>query len=92
MTAKAGLDSQRTSESAAPEGSPLRRRRLAAGYTLEELADLVGVTASAISQIETGSFGPGADLKVRLARTFRVRVRDLFPSEPIPSDTSEGAA
>lgn len=51
-------------------GTALRTRRRVAGLTLEDVAELVGVSAGQLSRIETGKSQPSYDTLVRLQRTL----------------------
>jgi transcriptional regulator with XRE-family HTH domain len=56
-------------------GTAIRGRRRAAGLTLEDVAELVGVSAGQLSRIETGKSPPSYRILVRLQREL-----DLEPS------------
>jgi transcriptional regulator with XRE-family HTH domain len=63
--------------------SPLQRKRLAAGLTMEELGDLVGVSYVTIGRWEAGKSMPSAEFYPKLAKVFRMKaeeVVDLFTS------------
>jgi transcriptional regulator with XRE-family HTH domain len=66
----------------------LRLWRANAGLTLEEVADLTGVSVAMLSRAERGEreFSPMA--KIRVARCLGVRVRDLFEVEPLEEAVS----
>jgi transcriptional regulator with XRE-family HTH domain len=66
----------------------VRLWRATAGYTLEEVADLTGISASVLSRVERGQRGLKPETKVRMARCLGVPVRDLFPPEPVASEAS----
>jgi len=60
----------------------IRRFRFENGeLTQQQLADRVGVTRQTIISIEKGRYKPSVELALRLARTFGVRVEDLFTLE-----------
>jgi putative transcriptional regulator len=60
----------------------LRRFRFENGeLTQQQLADRIGVTRQTIISIEKGKYKPSVELALRLARTFGVRVEDLFTLE-----------
>lgn len=59
--------------------SPLRSWRLRNGLSLQEVSDLIGVSASMISRVERGQKQLSPLTKVKVARRLGVRVRDLFP-------------
>jgi len=56
----------------------LRRWRASEGLTLEEVADLSGISVAMLSRAERGQreFSPRA--KVQLARSLGCRIADLF--------------
>ena len=56
----------------------VRRHRLLAGLTQQELADRVGVTRQTILSIEKGNYTPSVALALSLAEVFDVRVETLF--------------
>ena len=57
----------------------VRRLRFDHGeMTQEELARRVGVTRQTIIAIEAGKYAPSLPLAFRLARTFGVRIEDVF--------------
>lgn len=70
----------------------MRAARKRAGYSLVELGDLVGVTSMALSGAERGSWGLSPEVKVRIARVLKIRVRDLFPVEPVTDEPAEATA
>lgn len=61
----------------------LRVWRTDNGLSLDELADLTGVSKSMLSRAERGQRGLSAMTKVKIARRLDVPVRDLFEVEPI---------
>jgi transcriptional regulator with XRE-family HTH domain len=63
-------------------GTQLRALRLAAGLTLRTLASRAGVTASLLSQIETGRAHPSVQTLFSLAESLGVPVADLFSAGP----------
>ena len=58
----------------------LKERRLARGWTLEQLADQSGVSRAMISKIERGEASPTAVVLARLAAGFGVTLASLFSS------------
>jgi putative transcriptional regulator len=58
--------------------SAVHDRRLAAGFTQQQLAELVEVTRQTIIALEKGDYTPSVALALRLAKTFKCRVEDLF--------------
>ena len=58
-------------------GSFIRRQRLAAHLTQQELADAIQMTNRSISEWETGRAIPGREALRRLARVFQVGLDEL---------------
>ena len=57
----------------------IRRLRFDNGeMTQQQLADAVGVTRQTIIAVEAGKYAPSLPLAFRIARTFGVRVEDVF--------------
>ena len=52
--------------------------------TQQELADRVGVTRQTIIAIEAGKYAPSLMLAFRIARTFNLRVEEVFQYPPSP--------
>lgn len=59
----------------------LRAWRVEAGWTLEEVADLVGYSVSQLSRAERGERNLSPEAKVRISRRLGVPVRELFEVE-----------
>lgn len=55
--------------------------------TQQELADRAGVTRQTISGIESGLYGPGVEVGLRLARALGCRVDDLFELQDAVAET-----
>ena len=66
-------------------GTHLRRLRQAQSLTLAQLADQVGVTASALSQIERGSSEPTLGTLWRLGRALNASLFDFFAGQEAPT-------
>lgn len=66
--------------------SRLRAWRTDQGMSLDEIADLTGLSKSMISRAERGERCLSAAAKVRMARRLDVPIRTLFEVEPIESD------
>lgn len=64
-------------------GERLKAARAAAGCSLRELAEKVGVSATAISKYERGMDMPGSDVLLRLARALDVKVEFFFRSPAV---------
>lgn len=57
----------------------IRRLRFENGeMTQQQLADRAGVTRQTIIAIEAGKYAPSLPLAFRIARTFGVKVEDVF--------------
>jgi putative transcriptional regulator len=68
----------------------IRRLRFENGeMTQQQLADKVGVTRQTIIAIEAGKYAPSLPLAFRIARTFGVRIEEIFQYEPRPSKRGE---
>jgi putative transcriptional regulator len=60
----------------------VRRLRFENGeMTQQQLADRVGVTRQTIIAIEASKYAPSLPLAFRIARTFGVKVEDVFQYE-----------
>jgi putative transcriptional regulator len=59
-------------------GNKLKVARVAAGFTQEELADLVGVARQTIGLIEAGKYNPSLKLCLLLSRHTGTPLNDLF--------------
>jgi putative transcriptional regulator len=46
--------------------------------TQQDLADRVGVTRQTIIAIEQGKYSPSLPLAFRIAKTFNVKIEDVF--------------
>lgn len=60
------------------QGKAIRQVREMRGLSMEELAQIVGVTDGAISQWETGRFSPRQHHQVAVARALDVPWSTLF--------------
>lgn len=63
-------------------GASLRSVRESRGVSLRELARRVGISASAISQIETGRSRPSVETLYGIVQELGIALDDLFPAEP----------
>ncbi|HWI29975.1 MAG TPA: helix-turn-helix transcriptional regulator, partial [Microbacterium sp.] len=63
-------------------GHRIRHERVARGFTLDELGELVGVAGSQLSLIENGKREPKLSLLQAIAAATGVEVTDLLSSEP----------
>ena len=64
----------------------LKARRLELGMTQKELAHVLQVTQTAISQWERGEYHPSYKASSKLAKALGMSERDLF----YPQDNTEG--
>ncbi len=71
-------------------GARIRARRQAVGMTLNELADLTGVSTSMLSMLERGVAGASIGTLVAVSSALRVHMYDLFdhPAEQEQSPVS----
>jgi transcriptional regulator with XRE-family HTH domain len=92
---------ERRSGAAEPEyadmGDRLRQARLARGLSLRRLAEVVGVSPSLISQVETGRAKTSVNTLYALASELGISLDTLLfmdtqpPAVPDPADASNGA-
>lgn len=61
----------------------LHRARKAAGLSLRELGEHVGVSHAAIKKYEDGIAFPSSDILIRLSRTLKVRSEYFFRPDPV---------
>lgn len=61
----------------------LHRARKAAGLSLRDLAESVGVSHAAIKKYEDGVAMPSSDILIRLSRTLKVRSEYFFRPDPV---------
>jgi molybdate-binding protein/DNA-binding XRE family transcriptional regulator len=62
--------------------SGIKQRRMALGWTQEELAQRAGVSRSGISAIETGTMVPAVTAALAIAAALGCPVEDLFAAAP----------
>lgn len=70
-------------------GNAIRKSRQASGLNLHELARLTGISASALSLIETGKRDPRLGTLDRIARALNVPLAEFFGA---PSPDTSGAS
>jgi transcriptional regulator with XRE-family HTH domain len=68
------------------ESTRLRLWRSNAGWSLQEVADVVGCSTSMLSRLERGQRNASPKLRVVMARRLGVAVGDLFDVEPLDDD------
>ena len=56
----------------------LKEFRASRNINQSEMGKLVNVSRQTISMIERGDYSPSVTLAIRIARTFGVRVEDIF--------------
>ena len=56
----------------------IREHRVAAGWSQQQLADVVGATRQTINAIEQEKYSPSLELAFRLARAFGRPFEDVF--------------
>jgi transcriptional regulator with XRE-family HTH domain len=64
----------------------LRARRMAQGLTLQDLARSIGLSKSAVSQIESGKIDPSLDTLRRLAQALKITLASLFETRTTVDD------
>lgn len=64
----------------------MKVKRAVRGLTQAELADLSGITRKSIIAIELGKMVPSIVLALKLARSLKVNVEDLFDIDDKPQD------
>lgn len=72
----------------------IRNARIAAGKTVKDVMDHMGVSDAAVYQWESGVFTPRADKLIKLADFFGVTVDELLKhdgDEPLSTDADSGA-
>jgi transcriptional regulator with XRE-family HTH domain len=72
----------------ADAGKRIRETRAAAGLSLEQLARLTGISAPALSLIETGKRDPRLTTLNRIAGALRVPIATLIAAHPQTSAPS----
>lgn len=56
----------------------LKKYRLIAGLTQEELAQIVGVRRETIIRLESAKYNPSLKLAIDIARAVKTPIEDLF--------------
>ncbi|MEV7144238.1 helix-turn-helix domain-containing protein [Streptomyces tauricus] len=70
-----------------PVGARIRRARTAKGVSLRALAREIGVSASLVSQIETGKSQPSVSTLYAITTALAIPVESLFDAEDDPAPT-----
>lgn len=55
--------------------------RTSRGLTLEQMAEITGISKTTLNDIENGKVSPRLDIMERIAKTMDVRISDLYDSE-----------
>jgi transcriptional regulator with XRE-family HTH domain len=71
-------------------GQRIREERLKRGVSLRALAREVGVSASMISQIETGKSQPSVSTLYAITSALAMSIEDVFREPPVPLDVVFG--
>lgn len=69
---------QNTTGATPRPGPRLKHARLVKGYTLRQLADIVGCSESMISKLENGKLAPSISMLHRLATALGTSIAELF--------------
>lgn len=75
-----------------PIGERLRQARLARGMTVRGLARLVDVSASLISQIETGKSSPSVSTLYAITAALEISVEDVFANSGTAQPSANGGS
>src|SRR5689334_3209931 len=75
-----------------PVGARIREERLKRGVTLRALARAVGVSASMVSQIETGKSQPSVSTLYAITQALGISIEDVFNAPPAPSGPAPAPA
>lgn len=67
----------------------IRERRKAMGLTQKQLAKLIDVTESQVSQIENGKRNPGFETLLKLGEVFGCSVDDIVRNKKIPATVTD---
>lgn len=59
-------------------GNKLKRLRIDAGFSRKQLADMFGLTVSAVGMYEQGRRTPSDDIKVKYSMMFDKSIDELF--------------
>ncbi|GLZ14432.1 hypothetical protein Acsp04_46670 [Actinomadura sp. NBRC 104425] len=69
-------------------GARIREERLKRGVTLRTLARTVGVSASMVSQIETGKSQPSVSTLFAITQALGISLEDVFDTAPTAADAA----
>lgn len=59
-------------------GNKLRRLRVSKSLTRQQLADMFGITVSAVGMYEQGRRTPGDDIKLKYSMLFDETIDEIF--------------
>ena len=59
-------------------GNNIKKRRIAAGLTMRQFADMAGTSHTYLWQVETGRVGIGFDMLCKFADALGIEVRELI--------------
>jgi phage repressor protein C with HTH and peptisase S24 domain len=62
----------------------LKKRRAARGWTQDQLADVLGVSKTHVSEMESGKKNPSQPVLARLAEAFGVSLAEMVGGDPAP--------
>ena len=68
-------------------GQKIAIKRMDAGYSQEEFADLVGISKTAMGKIERGVSVPSADTLISVCRALHTAPNELFPDDLSEEDS-----
>lgn len=64
----------------------IRELRKDRGWTIDQMAEMIGVSKSHLSEVETGKKNPSSPLMDTLAALFEVDVVKLYDAGPLADD------
>ena len=70
-------------------GKAIRDKRIALGYTQQELGDMVGRTASQIGQIERGETKPSVDVLIKIVDALSLDANTMFAGRSISDELKD---
>jgi len=91
-TARQDVNAAAGRTSAEHAGARLRARREASGVSLRQFARELGVSASFLSQLETGKAQPSVATLYSICTALNMSIDDLFAVETMPLAAAEDAA
>ncbi len=67
----------------------IKRLRTSRGLTMQELANMLGVTKGAVSMWENKGVIPRRDILIKISQIFGISVDDLIGNEPIENNKDD---